>query len=251
MEASIWAVAMVKDEIDIIEHSIKNLYDQGLTGIVINDNLSTDGTLELLTAMKETYPNFILGIDEEVGYYQSSKMTNLAKTAAEEYDADFIIPLDADEIWFSNSGKVCDVIRLSGNDVYYAPVWHMVPSKDIIVNPIVDMNICIRNPEPFPVVAFKWREGTVIKQGNHDVQMPGEYNVNRNLLQVRHYQYRSFEQFCKKVRNGKIAYDATNLPQGDGAHWRQYGALDDLALWDKWVKIRHAEPGQLVEDLNA
>ncbi len=75
------------------------------------------------------------------------------------------------------------------------------------------------------------RPDVVIAQGNHEVNINGS---RADVLEIREFQYRTFEQFCRKVRNGKDAYDATNLPQDQGAHWRTYGAMTDDELTKEW-----------------
>jgi hypothetical protein len=54
---------------------------------------------------------------------------------------------------------------------------------------------------------------------------------------LRHFQFRNFEQFLKKLKNGKAAYDATDLPFYEGQHWREMGALGDDEIVLKWKEF--------------
>lgn len=100
---SVWAVTMIRDELDIIEHTLRHMASEGVAGIIVADNLSTDGTWEWLNDNDATFPCQIrLQRDEEVGYYQSRKMTALAQQAF-ELGAEWVIPFDADEFWFNGS----------------------------------------------------------------------------------------------------------------------------------------------------
>jgi hypothetical protein len=60
-------------------------------------------------------------------------------------------------------------------------------------------------------------------------------------LVVRHFSWRSPEQYLKKIVNGRAAYALTDLPEGTGAHWRMWeGASDEaiLAHFDTWFYAR-------------
>src|SRR4051812_15863371 len=107
---------MVKDEADIIGRSIDNLFAQGVDLVVVADNGSLDGTRKVL--LERDPEKVILIDDDEVGYYQSQKMTRLAHIAREKLDADWVIPFDADEFWLAaRSGyTVRDAIEFSGRE---------------------------------------------------------------------------------------------------------------------------------------
>jgi hypothetical protein len=106
-------------------------------------------------------------------------------------------------------------------------------------------------PGGLPKVACRWRDDLVIEQGNHGARYDGGATVLPGQLVVRHFPYRSAEQFVRKARNGAQAYAATDLPPDVGAHWRQYGALaeahgdeacaDIFRTWF-WVADPDADP---------
>ena len=77
------AVTMVRDEEDIVDWTIQHLLDQGVDHIIVADNMSTDGTWEWLKALAGApeQDSLIVVRDEEVGYYQSRKMSALAQQA--------------------------------------------------------------------------------------------------------------------------------------------------------------------------
>jgi hypothetical protein len=82
---------------------------------------------------------------------------------------------------------------------------------------------------PLRKVAARARPGLTIQQGNHAATFTGtgiRYPPTvTNALQVRHYPYRTVDQFVSKVRNGAAAYAATDLPEEMGGHWRQFGRV--------------------------
>jgi hypothetical protein len=84
-----------------------------------------------------------------------------------------------------------------------------------------------RKPAALPKVAFRYRQGATIHQGNHGVDLGKDVTTSHAGLEVRHFPYRSAEQFVRKARNGAAAYAATDLPYDVGAHWRGYGEILD------------------------
>ena len=216
------AVGMVKDEADIIEPVVRHMVGQVDT-VLVADNGSTDGTREILHGL----PVPVTVVDDpEPGYYQSEKMTRLAALAAEQ-GAEWVVPFDADEWWYSPFGRITDV--LNGLDEYHivtAPLYdHVATGSDPGTgDPVTRMGWRRHDPAPLAKVACRAMSAVVIEQGNHGAHYPPARTVDGQLV-VRHFPYRSVEQFVRKVRNGAAAYAATDLPDDRGAHWRQYGAL--------------------------
>lgn len=232
----LFVVSMVKNEEDIIGHNINYLLNQDIDYFVIANNLSTDSTGSILNSFKDKYPNkFTIIEDNEVGYYQSSKMNKLIHQAA-QLGATHIIPLDADEVWFTYSGKTLgEEIKNMQTAKTYATVFDMVPKDNSFKlggNPLTD--ICYKETavKALPSVAFKYVDGCSIIQGNHNVIMPGD--SSNDIVFIKHYQYRTLDQFKAKLRNGKTAYDATDLPLSLGSHWRDGGSMSDSELESRW-----------------
>ena len=76
-------------------------------------------------------------------------------------------------------------------------------------------------------VAVRAIEGVVIHQGNHSAAFPGIANPAYvcDAIEVRHFPYRSVEQFVSKARNGAAAYASTDLHPSLGNHWRTFGRV--------------------------
>jgi hypothetical protein len=222
---SVFAIMMVKDEVDILEATIQHCLTQGVEHFVISDNLSSDGTTGLLATLAGDMPGmFTVFEDPEVGYYQSRKMTELARRAG-NLGADWIVPVDADEFWYTPNPQLTirEALGLSPNDIecaysfeQYGP-WRAT------------------EPKRLAKVAFRYRPGCMLAQGNHDVLGAGT-SRGWHLLEIREYQYRTVEQTIRKVRNGKVAYDATDLHPMEGAHWREMGQWSDSELTEWWER---------------
>lgn len=228
-------IAMVRDELDIIGRIIAHLLDEGVDHLIVADNMSTDGTREIVEDWARFAPDSVTLIDDlEKGYYQDRKMTNLAHQAG-AMGASWVIPFDADEWWYSPKGRLKDVIEATDADVLTAATFAHVPQPDDSTSPDPIRRITHRmaDPKGLPKVAFRYHPECRLHMGNHDVELPSK-SIEQGVLEIREFQYRSFEQMKRKVRNGKQAYDATNLADTYGAHWRRLGAMTDDELRAEW-----------------
>lgn len=238
--SKVFAVMMVKDEIDIIEYNIEYLQTQDIDHIFISNNLSTDGTKEKLLELAQIYDNITVNDDNEFAYYQPDKMNEWISICY-KMGADIIVPIDADEIWYSRvEGKTLGkVLKQSEYDIFAAETIDFIPTENDLPNknPIKSMVYKKCNSDSFPSVAFRKYPGSFLEIGNHNIlNHPGKRI--EGLIGIRHYQYRSFEQFRKKVLNGKRVYDNTTYPEYMGSHWRTLGAKSEKELkiwWDNYI----------------
>lgn len=229
------AVTMVRDEEDVIRSTVAHMLDE-VDAVVVADNLSTDRTREILDDLALDHGDRLEIVDDlDPAYEQSRKMTGLAHLAAEEFGATWVVPFDADEWWYTpHADRIADVLAT-------VPArWHVAPAElfDHVAtgldpdepDPVRRIGWRRRTPAPLPKVAARYRPDLVIEQGNHGAHYeeftPAPFDP---VLVVRHYPYRSLEQFVRKVRNGSAAYRAAGDRQAPahGAHWRQWGELLD------------------------
>lgn len=216
---------MVRDEADVIEGTLRHMADE-VDHLLVADNLSTDGTREILHKLAAELPLTVVD-DPDPAYFQSRKMSALADLAAAS-GAVWIVAFDADEIWYAPH-RISDV--LAGLD---CPIAHAVLYNHLRTAADVDDSDPFRSmvwrqptPAPLPKVAFRWEPGSVIHQGNHGVTLPSG-GIGVPALEIRHFPYRSAAQFVAKAVNGAAAYAATDLPEHQGAHWRAYGEVHKL-----------------------
>jgi hypothetical protein len=169
-------------------------------------------------------------------------MSALAKRAYDE-GATWVVPFDADEIWFSEDGRPLASFLDDLDDVDVVRAWgfdHIrVESDEFTHSPFRAIKHRRQQTQTLPKVLFRAHPEARLHMGNHDVDRPG-----RRLdhgVSYRHFQYRSFDQFVRKVRNGREAYEASNLHWNYGTHWRTLGSLDDDLLAAKWGDMLHEE----------
>lgn len=239
MIEKVWAVTMVKDEEDVIEQALLHLVSEGVDGIIVSDNLSTDRTPEILQSVKERVLRefnipIIVQEDREVGYYQAEKMNKMAAFAASEYGASWIIPFDADELWCGVRSRFCEYLKspfVAGVRVVGVPTFTYLDSSlddGSELNPFKRITVRRPNAAAQVKVAYRWNMGFEIGMGNHQVLMGGTVVPPDTVVdraRIAHFPYRSWTHFIQKVRNGVAAYNASNLSKNFGIHWRGYGNL--------------------------
>lgn len=227
-------VSMVKDEADIIRTTLEHMATQ-VDAIIIADNMSTDGTFDILVDVADTNETPILVLnDDVVAYDQSAKMTRLADIARRQFEAEWIVPFDADELWSRRDGRrIADGFDWPGQSVVGADLFDHVAtgfddSRD--PNPVSRLGWRRPKPAPLPKVACRADPKLTIGMGNHEVSYDRKGHparIDSVELVVHHYPNRSAEQLIRKVRNGAAAYAASDMPEMYGAHWRQWGRLLD------------------------
>lgn len=236
-----WGVTMMKDEEDVAYHTVMHMADEGFAGIIVADNRSSDGTRGCLERAAEDAIEVGCHVeivdDDEPGYYQSKKMTELARLAGEKFEADWIVPFDADELWYTHGDRLAlELDKLSDNTmIVQFRLWnHFATALDDEdeANPFRRMQWVHSEVGALPKVAVRWRDDLTIAQGNHSARYADgiiAYDIfsSTPFFELRHFPYRSYEQFRRKSMNGAQAYAATDLDEDAGAHWRQYGTILD------------------------
>lgn len=220
---------LVKDEADILPHSLRHLATQ-VTHVYLIDNMSTDSTPMIAANLAKELGNISIHQDTEVAYTQSAKLSHWAEVARKD-GARFVLSCDADEIWRApNNAPLTAYLDLldrnSGGDVFEATLHdHVVTScDDQTGNFIQDTHWRRRDPLPLPKVICRALPGLVIGMGNHDARYPGRHIQRGTEITVCHFPYRSVDQFVRKVVNGAKAYEAagSRVPTSAGGHWRAY-----------------------------
>jgi hypothetical protein len=100
---------LVRDEADIVDAQIAYHLSAGVDFVVATDNRSEDGTTEIL----ERYASDgKLHLIREPGedLRQTEWVTRMARLAATEFDADWVVNADADEFWWPRGGSLRDVL---------------------------------------------------------------------------------------------------------------------------------------------
>jgi hypothetical protein len=232
---SVWAVGMVRGDADIIGCTIRHLVDQGVDRVLLAANLCSDATWCLLSELASELPVTLVRDDFE-GFYQAVKVTRLARAAAAA-GAEWVVPFDADELWFGADASLRDTLLGSRAPILHARLWNYLPSchDDLSER---DPTRRIEWRETIPAtktkVAFRAHSRARLRDGNHYVTRPGG---SVDALEIAHFPYRSEEQFVTKLRQGQKAVASTDLDAEIGRHWRLLGSADDERLHSLWQSL--------------
>lgn len=247
---------MIKDEADVIGFSLPWLLDQ-VDHVIVADNGSTDGTLDIVHEISGHTGAVTVIADEEVAYYQDAKTTRLAQLALSQ-GHEWVVPCDADEFWRTPwpDIRLGDALASLTGDILFATAAlydHKVTGLDPDeADPRLRQGWRFIEPSKLPKVACRLHPTLRIGMGNHEATVASFTAMSSTgnpptvpLLVVEHYPWRSAEQYVRKIRNGALAYLASDLPDEYGAHWRAFGHPDDegfeercFAWFDAWA-YRH------------
>ncbi len=121
---------VVRDEADIVEAQLAYHLNAGVDFVIASDHESQDGTTEIL----ESYARHgsLLRIPVQGEMRDGAWRTHMARLAATEYEADWVINTDADEFWMPRRGTLRDVFAAIPDryGVFWALTRHFVPRPD-------------------------------------------------------------------------------------------------------------------------
>jgi hypothetical protein len=119
---------LVRDERDIIEEQLVFHLASGVDVVIVTDHASTDGTAEVLDRFARDGRVHVLR-EPDGPFLQREWVTRMARLAATEYDAEWVINADADEFWWPRGGSLSDVLAAVPRryGVVQSLVRHFVP----------------------------------------------------------------------------------------------------------------------------
>lgn len=215
-------VGIVKNEIDIIELSLRHMLAEEIDHIYLADGCSTDGTREIIEDIARSTGRITVLTDDDE-YVQQAAWTNRLAAIAADDGADWIVANDIDEFFYSVDGQTV-AARLRGLDASITKLYARSYQH-------LDWDTRQVKPKRLPKVIYRWSEGAEVTTGNHDVNLPGgEYDI----IDLREIQYRSVEHFICKARAGVACLDATARSNGYGWHHLRLDGMNDEQLRSEW-----------------
>lgn len=98
---------LVRNEEDIIKENLEYHLEHGVDFFVITDHRSTDATSSILNKYRKYGIADVLKFKDDI-YPQAAWVTSMARHAATQYKADWVINSDADEFWNYQGGNLKD-----------------------------------------------------------------------------------------------------------------------------------------------
>jgi Glycosyl transferase family 2 len=232
---------VVRDEADIVEDQITYHLNAGVDFVVATDHGSRDGTREILESFaRDGYRRKIAGEGPVV--QETEWRTHMARLAATEYGADWVMAADADEFWVPRSGTIKEVLEAVPDrfGIVGGVICHFVPRPgdgapfaERMVYRLVQ-HAPINDPtspmRPSPKSAFR---------GDPDVQvLHAAYWIESPTLaqlpgwcpfDVFHFPCRSLEQWSRKTaRRGHSESDKQLGQYVKGLRAQERGDIDDV-----------------------
>ena len=219
---------LVRDEADVVDAQIAYHLDAGVDFVVATDNRSQDGTTEILERYER---DGVLHLIREPGddLRQSEWVTRMARLAATDFGADWILNADADEFWHPRGGSFEELFAAVPERFgAVRGAWRtFVPRPDDgrFFAERMTARLCTPSFHPHPLSthfksAHRARPDVRIGRGNHEalaadlVALRGWYPI-----EILHFPVRSLEQCRQEVRH---AVRRARAERGEG-HPRPHG----------------------------
>lgn len=220
------AIMWTHNEPDVLIPNIRYLLSQ-VDEILIRDRDSEKKVLSALGAFGD--PVVVTSDDGRFGHDQSKLMTDMADWARER-GHEWVLPIDPDEVWYANERTISDFLAGVSRDVAIVKSElynHVATVEDPSGDPFRSIGWRQRAPLPLGKVACRTRPDLVIEGGNHSARTSGIGFSAGPWLVIRHFPYRSEDQFVEKVRSNWEQMKKSSLPASFGVHIRAYGKCLD------------------------
>ncbi|MGN0939488.1 MAG: glycosyltransferase family 2 protein [Selenomonas sp.] len=242
---TIVAITMVKNEMDIIESFVRHTL--GFADLlIVADHKSTDRTREILESLQKEGLPIIIEDVAQARHVQAETMTHLLWEAADAYEADLVLALDADEFILPvQQGQVRQLLEALPEDYVSAiPMRHYLPREQTGVRPgeFLLKQPLRRMPERSEVRKvvvggeFVRAEHVRLGEGNHGITRGRGYFCGRSSeeLEIAHFPWRSNAQYFSKFAvawPNIVAKYSVNTQQGGGYRENFHRMLIGKALY--------------------
>ncbi len=252
---------VVRDEADIVDAQIAYHLNAGVDFVIATDHESQDGTTEILESYER---DGVLRLIRARGEMRDAEWrTTMAREAATEFEADWVINTDADEFWMPRGGTLKDVLAAIPErvGVVWALTCHFVPRPDDgapfaeRMTARFSAQAALNDPtspyRPHAKVAHRADPDIVVWFGSHRVDsrrlapLPGWHPAD-----VFHFPFRSLQQYERKnVRRAR-----GDKPLGQyvkGLQAREQGRIENvyrLLVVDDATLSKGIAGGSLVVD---
>jgi hypothetical protein len=259
---------LARDEADVIDAQVAFHLNVGVDFVIATDNNSQDGTTEILEAYARDGVLHLIREPAE-GLRQGEWVTRMARLAATEFGADWVVNTDADEFWWPRGGSLKDVLSaVPDNYGIVQAFWRsFVPRPDdgalfaermtVRLAQIAPINDPTSFYRPVVKVAHRADPQVNVGRGNHALADSSLRPLTTwHPIEVLHFPLRSRAQWMRKVELQGEAFTKHIERSGTGYHLKGYDALrggrieqqhQSLVVADDAV-ARGIEAGTLVAD---
>jgi hypothetical protein len=210
---------LTRDEADVIDAQVAYHLHAGVDFVVATVNRSQDGTTDILERYERAGVLQLLHEDGD-DMRQDEWVTRMARLAATEHGADWVINSDADEFWWPREGSLKDVFATVPERYgVLRGCWrHFLPRPDDGSFFAERMTVRLGTPA-FPgdkgtifhahqKVAHRADPDVLIEAGNHNALGAGLEPIRAwHPIEVLHFSFRSPSQIASKARGGWVRND--------------------------------------------
>jgi Glycosyl transferase family 2 len=205
---------LARNEADIVDAQIAFHLHAGVDFVIATDNRSDDGTTEILERYERAGHLRLLheGGDD---MQQQEWVTRMARLAATEHGADWVINTDADEFWWPRGGTLKEVLELVPERFgVVRGCWrHFLPRPEGDQFFAERMTVRLARPSfagdkrtifhAHQKVAHRARPDVVVEAGNHYARGTGLHPLRGWYpIEVMHFSIRSVAQLVRKSEGG-------------------------------------------------
>jgi hypothetical protein len=261
---------LVRDNEDILGANLDFHLSRGVDHFLVMDNRSVDATADIVRRYERRGLATYL-FQPEDNYSQSAWVTQMARRASGELNADWVINNDADEFWWPDEGDLKAALAAvpasaqgvvvertnfvpppAGSGEAGAPFFEMMTVREAS-----SLN-ALGQPLP-PKLCHRGLAEVVVEMGNHGASLHGQpLTATTAAISILHFPVRGFGQLAHKITLGGAALARNKeLPQEAAATWRKLHQLqaqgelrrayDALALGEAEIAEGLAS-GRLIRD---
>jgi hypothetical protein len=234
---------LARDEEDIVEAQIAFHLNAGVDLVVATDNRSRDGTTQILERFAGMGCLLLLR-EEGEDNRQGEWLTRMARFAARELGADWVINADADEFWWPHGGDLKEV--LAAVPERYGIVrgfWReflprpgdgiFAERMTVRLSPYSNLNSTDSPFHPQVKNVHRADPEAVIQFGNHEVAGPRlELLRDWYPFEVLHFPLRTYEQTERKFAQAGRALSASADPARSDHTMHAYALYQEGRLRD-------------------
>lgn len=243
---------MVRDEVDIVAAMIEHTLDQGVDTLIVTDNGSVDGTVEVLEAYA-SQGRVELHHDPVHRKQQGTVVTQMARRARTLHRADWVLNLDADEFLLPLNPDLRVRDALCGTPLHLnaftvpvvnliGPAAHRGSGVRRLLwrdhRPVAALEAIGINAHPTPTAVHRGESDVVVAQGNHFVSLRSNGQPDPEVaMEILHLPWRSWQQLERKVENAGRAYESNPDLRPSPRHhgMRDYRRHQEGRLWQAYL----------------
>jgi len=210
---------LVRDEADIVDAQIAFHLHAGVDFVIATDNGSRDGTTEILERYERAGVLHLISEPSDQ-MRQSEWVTHMARLAATDFGADWVMNTDADEFWWPRGGFLKEVLgTVPDRFGVVRGCWrHFLPSPDDAGFFSERMTVRLATPA-FPgdkatifhahqKVAHRGDPQVTVEAGNHNAIGVGLDPIRAwHPIEVLHFSFRSVSQLVRKGEGAWLRTD--------------------------------------------